>query len=182
MKTAILSAFLALSLSAHAAPVAQQRPGPAVPADAALISGDTMIEDGVLTIAIRSTGPEITPWIHVFLDLGDSRRSYNHNSERPCGFGMEIMLEGDIAYRFNSDDPSVWAWTPIEGASVDRRISGDVLTLRLPVAALGLPGHRSIHVFAVAYTPDYQDTLDTLPRENTPWRVTLINHKLSPSR
>mgnify|MGYP001480168481 CR=1 FL=1 len=170
----LFSLLAASSLSA--APFTQPRPGPAVPADAALISGDTAIEKGVLTISIRSTGPEITDWIHIFLDVGDSRQSYNHNSDRPCGFGLEIMLEGALAYRFNGDDPSVWTWSLIEGVAVERRIDGDVLTLRVPVAPLGLPAGRPVHVFAVAYTGDYAETLDTLPRGGTPWRMVVSDH------
>lgn len=164
--------------AAFAAPFTQPRPGPAVPADAALISGDTSIAKGVLTIALRSTGPEITDWMHVFLDLGDSRQSYNHNSQRPAGFGLEILLEGTLAYRFSGDDPAVWTWTQIPGVTVERSIAGDVLTLRLPVSALGLPADRPVHVFAVAYTPDYAEPLDVLPRGTTPWRMVLSDHAL----
>lgn len=170
----LLAALAVSSLSA--APFSQPRPGPSVPADAALISGDTAIENGVLTISIRSTGPEITQWMHVFIDIGDSRQSYNHNSERPCGYGLEYMLEGDKAYRFSGDDPGVWTWSQVAGVAVERAISGDVLTLRLPVAGLGLPADRPVHVFAVAYTADYAETLDTLPRGQAPWRMVVVEH------
>lgn len=180
MKTfpTVLFAAAALASALSAAPFTQPRPGPAIPADAALISGDTSIANGVLTIAIRSTGPEITDWIHVFIDLGDSRQSYNHNSQRPAGFGMEIMLEGSFAYRFSGDDPTVWTWTRIEGVTVERSIAGDVLTLRLPVAPLGLISGRPVHVFAAAYTPDYAEPLDTIPRGATPWRMVVSDHAL----
>lgn len=168
--------------SAYAAPFTQPIPGPAVPADAALISGDTAIANGVLTIALRSTGPEITDWIHVFIDIGDSRQSYNHNSQRPAGFGLEIMLEGTFAYRFTGDDPTVWTWTQIEGVNVERSITGDVLTLRLPLAPLGLRPGLPVHVFAASYTPDYAEPLDMLPRGSTPWRMVATNHSLQPAR
>lgn len=179
LRSSVLAALAAASVSA--APFTQPRPGVAVPADAALISGDTAIEKGVLTISLRSTGPEITDWVHVFIDVGDSRQSYNHNSERPCGFGLEIMLEGSLAYRFSGDDPSIWTWSPIEGVAVERKIAGDVLTLRLPVAPLGLPAGRPVHVFAVAYTGDYAESLDMLPRGKTPWRMVVSDHALQPS-
>lgn len=183
MKTVHVLLPLLLALSAHAAPVTQPSPGPAVPADAALISGDTSIEKGVLTIVLRSTGPEITQWTHVFIDIGDSRQSYNHNSERPCGYGLEYMLEGNLAYRFSGDDPSVWTWSQVAGVAVERQIAGDVLTLRLPVAPLGLPADRPVHVFAVAYTADYAETLDTLPRGRAPWRMIVSEHAMqSPAR
>ncbi len=176
LRFSLLSALAAASLAA--APVTQPRPGVAVPADAALISGDTAIEKGVLTIHLRSTGPEITEWMHVFIDIGDSRQSYNHNSERPRGYGLEILLEGESAYRFNGDDPSVWTWARIESLVVERRVVGDVLTLRMPLAPLGLPTGRPVHLFAVAYTPDYAETLDTLPRGVTPWRMVVSDHAL----
>lgn len=174
----LLAALAVTSLSA--APFTQPRPGPSIPADAALISGDTSIEKGVLTITIRSTGPEITPWLHVFIDIGDSRQSYNHNSQSPCGFGLEFMLEGNLAYRFSGDDPVVWTWTQVAGVAVEREIAGDVLILRLPVAPLGLPADRPVHVFAAAYTPDYAEPLDTIPRGKTPWRMVVADH--SPGR
>ena len=174
LRSSLFAALAAASLSA--APFTQPRPGAAIPADAALISGDTAIEKGVLTISLRSTGPEITQWLHVFLDVGDSRQSYNHNSERPAGFGLEIMLEGGLAYRFSGDDPGAWTWSQIAGVTVERKIAGDVLTLRLPVAPLGLPAGKPVHVFAVAYTPDYAETLDTLPRARAPWRMVVADH------
>lgn len=183
MKTSLLpllALFSAATLSA--APFSQPIPGPAIPADAALISGDTAIADGVLTIALRSTGPEITDWMHVFIDIGDSRQSYNHNTQRAAGFGLEIMIEGTLAYRFTGDDPTVWTWTQIEGLTVERSISGDVLTLRLPVAPLGLRAGLPVHVFAATYTPNYAEPLDTLPRGPTPWRVVMSNHSLQPVR
>ena len=170
----LLAALAAASLPA--APFTQPRPGPSVPADAALISGDTAIEKGVLTISIRSTGPEITAWLHVFIDIGDSRQSYNHNSQNPRGFGLEIMLEGENAYRFSGDDPSVWTWTQIPGVTVERSITDDVLTLRLPVAPLGLPADKPVHVFAASYTGDYAEPLDTLPRGSSPWRMVVSPH------
>lgn len=182
MKTAHLLLIASLALGAHAAPVTQPRPGPAIPADAALISGDTSIEKGVLTIALRSTGPEITPWIHVFVDIGDSRQSYDHKAQRPAGFGLEILLEGDFAYRFSGDDPAVWTWNQISGASVERQIAGDVLTLRVPVAPLGLALDRPVHIFAVAYTPDYAEALDSLPRGTSPWRMTVADHAMKAAR
>lgn len=177
----ILLATLALT-SAYAAPFTQPAPGPAVPADAALISGDTAIANGVLTIALRSTGPEITDWTHVFIDIGDSRQSYNHNSQRFAGYGLEIMLEGTLAYRFTGDDPTVWTWTQIEGVTVERSISGDVLTLRLPVAPLGLRAGVPVHVFAATYTPDYAEPLDMMPRGTTHWRMIVSDHSLQPVR
>ena len=182
MKTASILLLAFLALGAHAAPVNQARPGPAVPADAALISGDTSIEKGVLTIALRSTGPEFTEWTHVFIDIGDSRQSYDHKAERPAGFGLEILLEADRAYRFNGDDPSVWTWSQIADLSVERSIAGDVLTLRVPIGPLGLPLNRPVHIFAVAYTPDYAEALDTLPRGNTPWRMTVSDHAMKAAR
>lgn len=163
----------ALATTAHAAPFTQPRPGPSVPADAALVSGDTAIADGILTISVRSTGPEITQWTHVFLDIGDSRQSYDHNSERPCGFGLEILFEGELAYRFANDDPRIWSWTPIAGATVQRSIAGDTLTLRVPLAPLGLPADRAVHVFAVAYDENYATALDTLPRATLPWKLSV---------
>lgn len=180
LRSSLFAALTAVSLTA--APFTQSRPGVAVPADAALISGDTAIEKGVLTISLRSTGPEITDWVHVFIDVGDSRQSYNHNSARPGGFGLEIMLEGNLAYRFSGDDPSVWTWTQIPGLSVERQIAGDVLTLRLPVVPLGLSAGRPVHVFAVAYTPDYAETLDTLPRGREPWRMVVSDHAMQATR
>lgn len=174
LRSSVLAALASSSLLA--APFTQPRPGAAIPADAALISGDTAIEKGVLTISIRSTGPEITQWLHVFIDVGDSRQSYNHNSERPAGFGLEFMLEGNLAYRFSGDDPGVWTWSQIAGVVVERSIAGDVLTLRMPVAPLGLPADRPVHIFAVAYTPDYAETLDALPRGKAPWRMVVAEH------
>lgn len=172
MKILRLLPLAALTLvSAYAAPFTQPRPGPAVPADAALISGNSSIDDGVLTISIRSTGPEMTQWTHIFIDVGDSPQSYDHTTDRPCGFGLEIMLEGELAYRFSGDDPRVWTWTQIAGVTVTRSIAGDTLTLRLPVAPLGLPTDRAVHVFAVAYTENYAVALDTIPRATLPWRM-----------
>lgn len=173
---ALIAALSAAVLGA--APFSQPRPGPAVPADAALISGATSIEKGVLTIAIRSTGPEITQWTHVFIDIGDSRQSYNHNTQSPCGFGLEFVLEGAQAYRFSGDDPSVWSWTPVAGVTVDRQIAGDVLTLRMPLAPLGLPADKPVHVFVATYTADYAEPLDVMPRGKTPWRIVVSEHAL----
>lgn len=180
LRSSFFAALVVTSLSA--APFTQPRPGPSIPADAALVSGDTSIEKGVLTIALRSTGPEITEWTHVFIDVGDSRQSYDHKSARPAGFGLEILLEADRAYRFTGDDPSVWTWTQIPDVTVERQIAGDVLTLRIPVAALGLPRGRPVHVFAVAYTTDYAETLDTLPRGASPWRITIADHAMKAAR
>lgn len=170
MKTAFLLLLALLGSSALAAPFTQTAPDNAVPADAALVAANATVANGVLTLALKTDGGDFTSWTHVFIDLGpDARPSYDHSSGKPAGRGLEILLEGGQAYRFSGDSPSVWSWTPIAGVTVERTVTGSTLTLKTPLAPLGLPSGGTVKLFAVTYTANYADTLDTLPRDAHAW-------------
>lgn len=167
-----LLAFLCATVSAHAQPFTQPAASTTAPAGAGLIAANATVTNGILTISLKSNGGEFTAWTHVFIDLGPAAKpSYNHTSGKPAGNSLEILLEGAQAYRFTGDSPNVWSWTPLSGVTVERTVTGDTLTLKTPLAPLGLPSGGAIKLFAATYTENYADTLDTIPRDTRAWNL-----------
>lgn len=164
--------LLLACVSLQAAPFRQAAPAGVVNGKATLVYADARVDQGNLVITLQSAGPGITEWIHIFADTGDSPGFYEHASGRPAGMGLKMLFEGEMVYRFTGSSTNHWSWTPIPGATVKRRIDGDILTLVMPVAPLDLSPAHPVHFFAASYAPDYSDTIDTLPRANAHWSFT----------
>ena len=162
--------FVLFCATLSAEPFTQPAASTTAPAGAGLIAANATVANGILTLSLKSNGGDFTAWTHVFIDLGPAAKpSYNHTSGKPAGNGLEILLEGAQAYRFSGDSPTVWSWTPLSGVTVERTITGDTLTLKTPLAPLGLPSGGTVKIFAATYTDNYAETLDTLPRDTRAW-------------
>ncbi|MFA6962309.1 MAG: discoidin domain-containing protein [Opitutaceae bacterium] len=163
-------ALLGATVTAQSQPFTQPASATNAPAGAGLIAANAAVANGILTLSLKSNGGDFTAWTHVFIDLGPAAKpSYNHTSGKPAGNGLEILLEGAQAYRFTGDTPYVWSWAPLSGVTVERTITGDTLTLKTPLAPLGLPSGGTVKIFAATYTENYADTLDTIPRDTRSW-------------
>lgn len=164
------SALLAALCSASA-PAAFRQPAPVAPtpAGAALAEGECRAEGGRLVVVLRADAAPITAWTHVFLDVAEAGPGFRHGSGAPAGRGLDLLIEGDAVYRFSGTAADVWAWTRLPDVVAARSISGDTLTLSLPLAALGLDPARLPRVFAATYAENYSATLDTLPRGDAAW-------------
>ncbi|MFV0338185.1 MAG: hypothetical protein ACK5LK_08090 [Chthoniobacterales bacterium] len=147
----------------------------AAPPTATLVSANAEDLDGTLTITVESVDPDITPWTHVFLDTDGEETGFQHASNVAAGKGLDILLEGNIAYRFSGEDPTAWNWKQIPDVVVERSISGNTLTVSLPVAALELTKDSALKGFIATYVEDYASTLDTLPREDKKWKISLTS-------
>lgn len=154
-----------------AAPLTQSTPAKSVPAEARLIAGDSVIENGDLVITVRGDGTALTPWTHLFLDTVQPGSAFIHSSGQPAGASLDFLIESGNAYRFSGHDSHEWNWTPIPGAVLSSTVSGDTTRWVLSLASLAIAPQTTVRAFAVTYTPDYQDALDTLPRDNATWRI-----------
>jgi len=140
-------------------------------ADAILVRAEAGTRGDRLVVSLRSRGSSITPWTQLFLDVSDRTPAFRHPSGGPAGEGLDLLVEGESVYRFSGEGAEVWSWTPLPGVSARRSVSGDTLTLELPLDAIGPEPGRSPRAFAVTYTPDYAETLDTLPRGSATWTL-----------
>ncbi|HEY9249225.1 MAG TPA: hypothetical protein VIO38_08840 [Rariglobus sp.] len=169
-----LFALLCATFSVQAQPFTQPAAATTAPKGAGMLAANATVTNGILTLSLKSNGGDFTAWTHVFIDLGPAAKpSYNHSSGAPAGNGLEILFEGTQAYRFTGDSPTVWSWAPLSGVTVERTVAGDTLTLKTPLASLGLPPGGTVKIFAATYTENYADTLDTLPREMRSWSFTV---------
>lgn len=164
--------FTLLASAVSAQPFNQPAPASAAtaPIGTSLLSGNATVASGILTITLKTKGGEFNAWSHVFIDLGPAAKpSYAHTSGVPAGTSLELLFEGSQVYRFSGESSSVWAWTPLAGVVVERAVVGDTMTLKTPLANLGLPSGGTVKLFAASYTPDYTESLDTLPRDTRSW-------------
>ena len=134
-----------------------------------LVAGIAALDGNALIIEVMGE-ERPSPWLHMFIDSdGDKQTGFNHYLGGTAGRGLDMMIEGDIAYRFSGEDPSVWSWTPDTTVSVNRRYHEDVFVVELPASAVKLS--QTPTFLSVVYTDGYAEALDSLPRNGSVWTV-----------
>lgn len=164
------SLFAALPL---AAAFKQLEPVVAAPAGATLLAGDSRVDDRRLVLTLRAASAPLTPWTHVFLDTTDRGMGFRHGSGAAAGRGLDLLIEGEVVYRFTGTNAEVWSWERLPDVAATRAVSGDTLTITLPLAALATGAERPMRAFAATYSDNYAVTLDTLPRGAGAWTIDL---------
>lgn len=160
-------------LVAHAvaAPIDQSPDATGIPVEARLLSGDSILEDGNLVITARSGQGASTEWIHLFFDIDHDGPAFTHASGAPAGQSLDFLIESGNAYRFTGTEPHAWSWAPLHGAVLTQSAADGVTRWVLSPKALGIAETDSVRALVATYSPNYQDTLDTLPRGQTTWNV-----------
>jgi len=134
-----------------------------------LVAGVAAIVDDNLVIEVMG-GERPSAWIHMFIDSdGNKQTGFNHYLGASAGLGLDMMIEGDIAYRFSGEDSSVWSWTPDAAVSVSKSYRKDILIIKLPASVAKLSEAPTF--LSVVYTGDYAEAIDCLPRNGGVWTI-----------
>jgi uncharacterized protein (TIGR01370 family) len=134
-----------------------------------LVAGIAAIVDKNLIIEVMGN-ERPSPWIHFFIDSDSNKETgFNHYLGGQAGLGLDIMIEGDIAYRFSGTDSSVWSWTPDPSIVVAKNYQDDILAIELPASSVELSDSPTF--FSVVYTRDYAEAVDCLPRSGSTWTI-----------
>lgn len=171
MKTLLNLSVFIISFSAFSLGLQAHTQAPAsgvAPADN-LVGGIASKKNDQLVFQVAAQ-EQPTEWVHVFINTdGDADTGFAHHLGSGSGKGLDILIEGNIVYRYQPNDSNLWSWQPIPGVTAERSIDDKILTFKLPVKAIDLSDGSSF--FAVTYSQDYAEARDALPRSGGTWKV-----------
>lgn len=158
------------SASLHAAKIEQSASVAEATPNQTLVAGENFLRGKELVVEVE-TNDYPTDWIHLFVNAdGKKDTGFIHYAGGNAGQGLDLLVEGNTVYRFDSADNTQWGWTPIPDVFVEKETDDHTVTWHIPVKELGLTDSASLLV--VAYTDDYVSARDTLPRDGSSWKIT----------
>lgn len=168
------TSIIALSLLASSLPlkseIIQQQALDSIASGESLVAAAAASNKNGIRIEMKTNG-QPTNWVHVFINIdGDETTGFDHHLGGASGKGLDLMLEGDIAYLFSGEDAYKWSWAQQSSMSLTRNYENDIIILQLYAPDVEISEQTKL--MAVTYSHDYKEALDHLPRTGEQWTFT----------